>query len=66
MTKTHYTEIYVVEDYDEAQQFKYEHNNETVEIGTAVGVDIPVVDKNSNLSRVDLECFAGIYFQADE
>lgn len=37
------TDIYVVEDFDEAQQFRYEHNDEPVEVGTAVGYDRPFV-----------------------
>lgn len=62
MKNTHYTEIYIVEDFDEAQQFKYEHNDEAVEIGTPVGIDKPVVDENSNLVGIDLDCFTGIYY----
>ena len=37
------SDIYVVEDFDEAQQFRYVHNDQTVEVGTAVGYDRPFV-----------------------
>ena len=36
-------DIYVVEDFEEAQQFRYTHNDEPVEVGTAVGYDRPFV-----------------------
>lgn len=52
-----YNDIFVVEDFDEAEQFRYTHNDQTVEIGTPVGYE-----SNSG----DLICFEGIYFQADE
>lgn len=51
-----YEDIYVVEDFDEAEQFRYEHNDETVEIGTPVGYE----------GEHGLVCFTGIYFQSDE
>ena len=38
-----YSDIYVVEDFEEAEQFRYEHNDEPVEVGTAVGYDRPFV-----------------------
>lgn len=38
-----YKDIYVVEDFEEASQFRYEHNDETVEVGTAVAFDRPFV-----------------------
>ena len=37
------TDVYVVEDYDEAQQFRYVHNDQPVEVGTAVAYDRPFV-----------------------
>jgi len=52
-----YQDIHVVEDFEEAEQFRYEHNDHVVEVGTAVGYDDP--DGN-------LVCFTGIYYQADE
>ena len=51
-----YTEIYVVEDFDEAEQFRYEHNDQVVEVGTAVGYEA---------TSGDLVCFDGIYYQED-
>lgn len=52
-----YQDIHVVEDFDEASQFRYEHNNQPVEVGTAVGFD----DADLNLI-----CFDGIYFQPED
>lgn len=37
------TDVYVVEDFDEAQQFRYVHNDQPVEVGTAVAYDRPFV-----------------------
>lgn len=59
-----YQDIYVVEDFDEAEQFRYEHNNQTVEVGTAVAYDklfesIPG-DKEGMTQMI---CFDGIYYQ---
>ena len=52
-----YTEIYIVESFDEAEQFRYEHNDQVVEVGTAVGYE----------SRTgDLVCFDGIYYQSED
>ena len=51
-----YEDIYVVEDFDEAEQFRYEHNDMTVEVGTPVGYE----------GNQGLVCFNGIYFQSDE
>jgi hypothetical protein len=68
-----YDDIYVVEDFDEAEQFRYEHNDKPVEVGTPVAYehlnrgavfnghpDRPVKDE------MVLTCFDGIYFQSDE
>ena len=68
-----YLDIYVVETFEEAEQFRYEHNNETVEVGTPVAYDRlkrgavfnghpsrPVKD------QIMMTCFDGIYFQDDE
>lgn len=72
-----YKNVYVVEDFDEAEQFRYEHNDQTVEVGTPVGFDRDIVglpgqsppaggwDKN-NKPVTQLICFEGIYFQSDE
>jgi hypothetical protein len=37
------TDIYVVEDFDEASQFRYTHSDQPVEVGTAVAYDRPFV-----------------------
>ncbi len=51
-----YRDIYVVDDFDEAEQFRYDHNEQTVEIGTAVGYE----------GTEGLVCFEGIYFDPGE
>lgn len=56
-----YQDIYVVEDFDEASQFRYEHNDEQVEVGTAVGWELSVDSDTSQL-----KCFDGIYYQSEE
>ena len=69
--------IFVVEDFDEAQQFRYVHNDEPVEVGTAVGYDEPFVGmpgekpppggwnpKHKPVMR--LVCFEDIYYQEHE
>ena len=38
-----YSDISVVEDYDEASLFRYEHNDQPVEVGTPVAYDRPFV-----------------------
>ena len=73
------TDIYVVEDFDEAQQFRYEHNDQPVEVGTAVAYDRPFVgmpgDKpppggwkmtKQDMPVLQLVCFDDIYFKEDE
>lgn len=55
-----YQEVVVVEDFEEAQQFRYEHNDEPVEINTPVGYEGTV---NGEFGLI---CFDGIYFQDDE
>lgn len=52
-----YEDVYVVEDFDEAEQFRYEHNDQPVEVGTAVAYED---------SSGDLICFEGIYFQEEQ
>ena len=51
-----YQDVFVVEDFDEAEQFRYEHNDQAVEVGTAVGYES---------TSGDLICFDGIYFQEE-
>ncbi len=48
-----YEDIFVIEDFDEAEQFRYEHNDQPVEVGTAVGYE----DQSGALV-----CFDGIYY----
>ena len=57
MNTLDYQDIYVVDTFEEAEQFRYEHNDQPVEVGTAVGYD--TVTKEG---AVDLCCFKGIYF----
>ena len=52
-----YKEIYVVEDFDEAEQFRYEHNDQVVEVGTAVAYEA---------ANGDLVCLDGIYYQPED
>lgn len=61
-----YEDVHVVDNFDEAEQFRYEHNDEPVEVGTAVGYDKPkhCMVTGKTLS-VDLHCFKGIYFVDD-
>lgn len=64
----HYKNIYVVEDFDEAEEFRYEETNKPVEVGTAVAYDRPSADmpgqKPSERGEcMQLVCFEGIYFQ---
>lgn len=69
-----YQDIYVVDDLDEAEQFRYEHNDEPVEVGTAVGYDKPkcctrtggiLYTTDGHYQSVDLHCFSGIYYAPD-
>jgi hypothetical protein len=53
-----YQDIYVVDTFEEAEQFKYCHNDQSVEVGTAVGYDSHIMDGD----KIDLICFNGIYF----
>jgi hypothetical protein len=43
MYMTNYKDIFVVETFEEAEEFRYEHNDKPVEIGTAVAHDRPFV-----------------------
>ena len=72
-----YKDIFVVEDFDEAQQFRYEHNDKPVEVGTPVGYDRPFVGMPGEKPPaggwdpkhkpvMQLVCFDGIYFQSEE
>lgn len=58
-----YNDVYVVDTFEEAEQFKYAHNDESVEVGTAVGCDVVKrCMKTNKVLRIDLTCFDGIYF----
>lgn len=60
-----YQDIYVTEDFDEAEQFRYEHNNQAVEVGTPVGFER--VETSPNGTPIyTLVCCDGIYYQSDE
>jgi len=73
MSILNYKDVYVVETFEEAEQFRYEHNDKSVEINTAVGYDRPVVGmpgervlkELKDNPVVQLVCFEGIYFQSD-
>jgi len=61
-----YEDVHVVDNFDEAEQFRYEHNDEPVEVGTAVGYDKPKrCMSTGKMLSVDLHCFNGIYFVDD-
>ena len=58
-----YEDVYVVDTFEETEQFRYEHNDEPVEVGTAVGYDKPKrCMTTGKMLSVDLHCFPGIYF----
>lgn len=62
-----YTDIHVVDTFEEAEQFRYEHNDQPVEVGTAVGYDDLVVTPTAAPPLVvKLVCFDGIYFQDND
>jgi hypothetical protein len=52
-------DIYVVDTFEEAEQFRYTDSNETVSVGTAVGYDV----HSSN--AITLTCFEGIHYDPD-
>ena len=65
-----YKDIYTVDTFEEAEQFRYEHNDQPVEVGTAVAYDRDFVgmpgSKPSEREKCrQLVCFEGIYFQQD-
>jgi len=57
-----YQDVHVVDTFEEAEQFKYTSNNESVEVGTAVGYDMERIDPITGEFNIDLKCFEGIYF----
>jgi hypothetical protein len=64
-----YKDIYTVDTFEEAEQFRYEHNDQPVEVGTAVAYDQHIVgmpgSKPSEREKCIMMCFEGIYFQQD-
>lgn len=58
--KLNYKDIIIVEDLDEAEQFRYEDNDQPVEVFTPVGYEITAG------GNVTIECFDGIYYTEDE
>ena len=67
-----YQDVVVVETFEEAEQFRYEHNDEPVEIGTAVAYET-IKRKSRNKApwrpiedKIVMTCFDGIYFQESE
>jgi hypothetical protein len=73
MKSIHYKDIHIVEDDEEACQFRYEDDNETVPVGTPVGYDkwilpesdteevtrVPWVKQDVNIK---FQVFDGIYY----
>jgi hypothetical protein len=62
MNSMNYEDIYVVDTFEEAEQFKYCHNDEPVEVGTAVGYDVCKIDPITKQTTCTLHCFEGVYF----
>lgn len=68
-----YQDVVVVETFEEAEQFRYEHDDEPVEIGTPVAYEQLKRGAvfNGHPSRpikdqIVMTCFDGIYFQESE
>lgn len=71
------TDIYVVHDFEEAEQFRYVHNDQPVEVGTAVAYDRPCVGMpgdspppggwdTSHKPVMEMVCFDDVYFQHND
>jgi len=65
-----YKDIYTVDTFEEAEQFRYEHNDQPVEVGTAVAYDrdfagMPGAKPAEREPCRQLVCFEGIYYQQD-
>ena len=76
-----YDDIYVVESLEEANQFRYEHDDQPLALGTAVGHNVYVYTGDTpdmfvedadprghdpgQLTRVELRCFDGVYYSDD-
>ena len=68
-----YQDVVVVETFEEAEQFRYEHDDEPVEVGTPVAYEELKRGAvfNGHPSRplkdqIVMTCFDGIYFQESE
>jgi hypothetical protein len=63
----HYQDIYVVDTFEEAEQFRYTETNRSVEVGTAVGYDTYKMDEHDHkMISIDLICFDGIHYVGDD
>lgn len=67
MSKLNYQDVYVVETFEEAEEFRYEHDNQTVEVGTAVAFERDYQGVPGKPGPIEptrqLVCFEGIYFE---
>ena len=68
-----YKDIYVVDTFEEAEQFRYEQTDEPVEVGTPVAFDFfskgAVFNGHPDRQHEDryiLTCFDGIYFKGGD
>jgi hypothetical protein len=57
-----YQDIYVVDSFEEAEQFRYNDTGESVEVGTAVAYDVYKDRDHQAGVEVVLTCFEGIHF----
>ena len=57
--RINYEDVYVVDTFEEANEFFRESDNQPVEVGTPVGYDIQTTDGPV------LHCFAGLYWCPD-
>lgn len=62
-----YTDIHVIETFEEAEQFRRTSDDQPVEVGTPVGYDkIKRCMMTDVVISVDLVCFEGIYFNDEQ
>ena len=67
LTINDYTDIHVVETFEEAEQFRRTSDNQPVEIGTPVGYDkIKRCMMTDKVISMDLVCFEGVYFNDEQ
>lgn len=63
LTINDYTDIHVVETFEEAEQFRRVSDDQPVEVGTPVGYDkIKRCMMTNKVISVDLVCLEGVYF----